>query len=85
MVAMSIIPVACAMLMLGAWMVLPFAGVEMVLLWVAFRVIGQHDADYEALMVAGGEFRWERRYGDCTEAMHGNLEWAQILGARTER
>ena len=36
------IGIACAFAMLGAWLILPFAGLEMLVLFLAFREIGRH-------------------------------------------
>ena len=38
----------------GAWPVLPFAGVEVLALALAFYVNGLHAADYERIALAGG-------------------------------
>ena len=39
---------------LGAWPVLPFAGVEVLALALAFYLNGRHAADYERIALAGG-------------------------------
>jgi uncharacterized membrane protein len=38
---------------LGAWMILPFAGIEMLALGAAFVLYGMHAADCERVRVAG--------------------------------
>src|SRR5262249_27406521 len=37
----------------GAWLVLPFAGAEMLVLFLAFRVIDRHAADFESIAIRG--------------------------------
>ena len=41
--------IAMAFLHVGAWMVLPFAGLELVLLVLAFVVVLRHSGDYEKI------------------------------------
>ena len=63
---------------IGAWMVLPFAGLEIFFLWLAFRIIGRHDSDYERVQVAGREFRWTRSECGRIEELSGNAAWAHL-------
>src|SRR5262245_27160207 len=39
----------------GGWPVMPFAGLEVALLALAFRVIANHDADFERLEIGAHE------------------------------
>lgn len=41
--------IAVAFAILGAWLILPFAGLEMALLYLAFRDVERHAADYERI------------------------------------
>jgi uncharacterized membrane protein len=41
--------IAMAFLHIGAWMVLPFAGLELVLVVLAFVVVLRHSGDYEKI------------------------------------
>ncbi len=59
-------------------MVLPFAGLEIFFLWLAFRIIGRHDGDYEYVRVAGREFWWTRNECGRVEELSGNAEWAHV-------
>ena len=46
----------------GAWLILPFAGAEMALLYLAFRAIERHASDRESISVSGDRLlveRWE--------------------------
>ena len=36
-------------MILGAWPILPFAGLEMLVLYLAFRYVDRHAADYERI------------------------------------
>jgi uncharacterized membrane protein len=44
--------IAFAFLHIGAWMVLPFAGLEIVLVVLAFVLVLRHSSDYEKVTVA---------------------------------
>lgn len=43
----------------GAWLVLPFAGLEVLVLGVAFTLYARHAADYERLELDAGRLRVE--------------------------
>ena len=43
----------------GAWLILPFAGLEVVALGVAFVLQARHAADYERIELANGRLRIE--------------------------
>jgi len=62
----------------GAWFVLPFAGVEVMLVFLAFRIISHHDDDCETLLVQGEIFRWELRRGASLASLSGNRRWLQV-------
>lgn len=71
--------VAGAATAMGAWMVLPFAGFEVLFLWCAFRLIGRHDDDYERVGVADREFCWAKCKCGQVEELRGNAVWAQVF------
>ena len=62
----------------GAWLVLPFAGLEIVLLWYAFRLIGRHDSDYEWVQVTDRQFCWTKCECGQYEVLAGNAAWVQV-------
>ncbi len=78
LIAASVFVVALGATVAGAWLILPFAGFEFFLVWLAFYVVGQHDMDYESLVVTQREFRWERRNGLKTEKLEGARDWARV-------
>lgn len=53
--------IAVAFAWLGAWLVLPFAGIEVVALATAFFLNGMHAADYERLALRDGKLLVEVR------------------------
>ena len=64
--------------LVGAWLVLPFAGLEIVVLWYAFRLIGRHDGDYEWVQVTGRQFCWTKCECGRYEVLAGNAAWVQV-------
>ena len=67
--------IALAAAAVGAWLILPFAGLEVGLIWLAFRLVGLHDADYEVLRVDGRNFYWEQRSGNRVDQVKGSRDW----------
>ena len=78
LIAASVLVLALGAAAVGAWLIVPFAGFEVFLVWLAFYVVGQHDMDYESLVVTQREFRWERRNGLKTEKLEGSRDWARL-------
>jgi len=81
-IALVSLAIAVAFACLGAWLVLPFAGVEVALLAVAYQWVERHARDYERLTLEGdrllieiGETRQVRRY-------ELNRWWAQVICER---
>lgn len=79
LIACAIFIFAGAATAIGAWMVLPFAGVEIFFLWYAFQLIGRHDDDYEWVRVADREFCWARCVSGHVETLGGNSAWVQLF------
>ena len=64
----------------GAWMVLPFAGLEVVALGVAFLVNGWHAADYERIELAADGLTVEVARGGQVERRVFDLRRASVAG-----
>jgi uncharacterized membrane protein len=77
--------ISLAFAFFGAWLVLPFAGVEMGVLYLAFRHVQGHAADFESLAIKGDRVlveQWDRGRLSRYEL---NRHWAQVVlepGAR---
>jgi uncharacterized membrane protein len=63
---------------LGAWPVLPFAGLEVAVLAYAFRRIACHDGDFERLEIEGRRVRIESRTGARVVSFEGHAPWARL-------
>ena len=71
--------VAAGATALGAWPVMPFAGLEVVLVALAFRVLGNHDADFERLEIGEHEVRVEVRDAAKLTRFVARRQWARVV------
>jgi uncharacterized membrane protein len=53
-IAIVTLGIAVGFALLGAWMILPFAGLEIAALGIAFALNGRHAADYERIQLEKG-------------------------------
>jgi uncharacterized membrane protein len=63
----------------GAWPILPFAGIEMGVLYLAFRYVDRHAADYERITIRGDDVAVEVREGKEVRRFSFNRCWAQVV------
>lgn len=69
---------------LGAPAVLPFAGLELLLLGAAFWVCSRHAGDAEILTLADRELQVEHRFGPCVERATFRAEWVRVEPAHDQ-
>lgn len=62
----------------GAWMVAPFAGLDLLLLYLAFRYIGRHSGDFESVVLRGDQIVVERWEAGRSRTMAFNRYWARL-------
>ena len=79
--AATTLGVGAGAMALGAWPVVPFAGLEVAGLVVAFRVLRRHDADYERLEVGEHEIRLEWNEAGQAARFVAHRPWARVLMA----
>jgi uncharacterized membrane protein len=88
-IAATILVIAGAAMAIGAWLVMPFAGLEIALLALAFHLVGVHDGDFERLEIGESEVRIESRDAHRVERFVGHRPWARVVfrerGARCTR
>ncbi len=71
--------IALAFAWFGAWLVLPFAGLEVgVLVW-AFRELDRHADDYEKIVISGDRLLIEQRSAARIEEHELNRHWVQVV------
>lgn len=63
----------------GAWVILPFAGLEMVALTAAFYCMSRHAGDYEKFVEEQGALKVEIRDAGNTHAYEFNPYWARLV------
>jgi len=77
-IACTSLGIAAGAAALGAWPVMPFAGIEVLLVAVAFHVLRRHDADYERLVIGEHEVRVEARSARSVVEFVAYRPWAVI-------
>lgn len=77
-IAATTFGVAAGATAFGAWPVMPFAGLEIALLAFAFRVLGQHDADFERLEIGEHEVSVEARDARSVTRFVAHRPWVRV-------
>lgn len=62
----------------GAWLVVPFAGLDMLVVYLAFRYVEQRSSDYECLTFLDDNIVVESRCGGRTDRYEFNRHWVQV-------
>lgn len=62
----------------GAWLVFPFAGLEVLVVWLAFRHMERHAGDYECMSFSGDRIVVERGQRGRVRKHEFNRHWAQV-------
>lgn len=75
------IGIAVAFAVFGAWLILPFAGLEMLLLLLAFRHVDRHAADYERIAIGGDRVKVEFFEAGRVRSCEFNRYWAQVAAS----
>lgn len=65
--------------LLGYWLILPFAGLEIGFLAWAFEVLRSRAADYETLTIEGDRVVLEWRAGRRGERREMNRQWVRVV------
>jgi uncharacterized membrane protein len=63
----------------GAWPILPFAGLELLVLGLAFRYMEQHAADYERMTMHDDQVVIERGERGSVSRYEFNRHWAHLI------
>ena len=77
-IALTSLGIATGAAAVGAWPVMPFAGIEVLLVALAFHVLRRHDADYERLTIGEHEVRLEARSARAVVEFVAYRPWAVI-------
>jgi len=71
--------IAAAFAYFGAWLILPFAGLEMLVLYLAFSYLERHSGDYELIEIDGDRLRVERLDGGAASSEVFCCYWARVV------
>jgi uncharacterized membrane protein len=71
--------VALGFALIGAWLVLPFAGLEVLGVAYAFYYIHSHAQDYESLVISGDKLAIEKKNDQCVSQVIFNRYWSKVL------
>jgi uncharacterized membrane protein len=63
---------------IGAWLVLPFAGLEFLLVWWAFKLVSQRAQDYEKLTITNFVLAFESQIKGSKNKFECNAHWTQL-------
>lgn len=64
---------------MGAWLVLPFAGLELAALYIAFRSWSRRADDYERVVIHGDRLSVESRTSGRVRRFDANRHWTQVI------
>lgn len=78
-IAATILVIGAAAMAIGAWLVMPFAGLEIAVLALAFRLVAIHDADFERLEIGDHEVRVEARDAERVTRFVAHRPWARVV------
>jgi uncharacterized membrane protein len=71
--------IALAFAAVGAWPILPFAGLEIAALYAAFRSLSCDVADYERVIIHGDRVLLECRAHGRVRRFDANRYWTQVV------
>src|ERR1700721_2922437 len=77
--------VASLLVWAGAWMVLPFTGIELLAVGVAFVVYARHAVDYERILLFQNRLLIERMDAETLTQMEFNPRWVRVEPGATPR
>jgi uncharacterized membrane protein len=82
-VAFLSLAIALAFSLMGAWLVLPFAGLELILVAGAFYHVQCHSNDFESITIIGDELALDKRSYKQSSRVVLNCGWAKVLLHKT--
>lgn len=71
--------IALGLAAIGAWPVLPFAGLELVALWIAFRRFAREADDFQRVTIRGDRLLVESCTRGRVERYEWNRYWTQVV------
>src|SRR5262249_36115485 len=79
--ALVLLAISSGFALNGAWLVFPFAGLDVLVVFLAFRYLERRGGDCECLTLDGDRVVVEIRRGARLEKFEFNRHWVQVLHA----
>jgi uncharacterized membrane protein len=77
-IAVVILAISLGFAFRGAWLVFPFAGLDILVVYLAFRYVERRAGDYECLASDGENIVVERQHKGRIERFEFNRHWVQV-------
>lgn len=77
--AVVTVAISLGFAMYGAWPVVPFAGLECLGLYLAYRWLTRHEDDYQCISITGERVLVETREGGELRRSEFSRAWAQVV------
>ena len=80
-ILLTVIPclVGLGFALVGAWLILPFVGLEIFALAYAFYYINSHESDYESVTIEGDNLVVQRSVGNQVSQQVVNPYWVKVV------
>lgn len=79
LIALATLSVAFGFFLIGAWMVLPFAGAELLVLYGCLHYVWLHASDYERLTIDDDKILVEKHAPGLDMQVEFNSYWARVI------
>ena len=77
--AVVVLAIALGFAFHGAWLILPFAGLDILVVILAFRYVEQRAGDYECITIFDDRIVIERQFKSQTQVCEFNRHWVQMM------
>jgi uncharacterized membrane protein len=77
-IAAVVLAISLGFALNGAWLVFPFAGLEILVVYLAFRYVERRAGDYECIALHDESIVIERQQAAKTERFDFNRRWVQV-------
>jgi uncharacterized membrane protein len=76
--AFVMLAISMAFALRGAWLIVPFAGLEFLVVWLAFRHLARHARDYESITVRDDKIVIRIRRENEQKSVEFHPYWVQV-------
>jgi|GEM_PF-256132 uncharacterized membrane protein len=83
--AVVVLAISLGFALNGAWLVFPFAGLDILVVYLAFRYVEQRAGDWECMTLHEHKIVVERQHKGKTERFEFNRHWVQVVFNEDQR